>query len=274
MLGREPRRALEGLGNSTITLDEKMGMLIRAKLANRSFASTFTLNELHADPWFGCMVEISDLPSLYRRMSAVAEERAETLAYLRDKGGDLLIDALSSGKAARLTEGCFDTNVFRLDAMPSEQIEELLVGLRLVPGALLDPDTRVAGNVEAFRQRSKWMQEGWSQIFETQTAFSLSPLKRACPTAYEVIAAREEAIKGVSVRAHPWMLMSEQSLTLALLARLEAHGRIEGQYLNSGMVDAWARLACLCPRLVATDLLIAECLVMHDRRGDLTGGDS
>ncbi|MGE2718451.1 hypothetical protein [Mycolicibacterium celeriflavum] len=270
MLSQEPRRALEGLGNSTIALRDKMGMLVGSELVNRSFATTFTLNELHADPWFGCMVEISDLPSLHRRRDEVREERAETLAYLRDKGGDLLIDTLATGKAAPLGEGCFDRNVFRLDAMPPSQVEELLVGLRLVPGALLDADTRVAGNVEAFHQRAAWMRAGWSDGFAAQTSFALTPIKRACPDAYEVISARNDALHGVPTAQHPWMLMSVQSLTLAVLARLEAHGRITGQYLNSGMLSAWAVMAQLCPRLVATDLLIAEALIVHFCRGDLT----
>ena len=152
MLGQQPRRALEGLGNSTVALHDKMAMLIGSELVNQRFATSFTLNELHADPWFGCMVEISDLPSLRNRKGDVAEERAETLAYLRDKGGDTLMDALAKGKEAGLDAGCFDRSVFRMDAMPVGQVEELLAGLRLVPGALLDDDTRVAGAVEAFRQ--------------------------------------------------------------------------------------------------------------------------
>lgn len=67
--------------------------------------------------------------------------------------------------------------------------------------------------------------------------------------------------------------MSVQSLTLAFLARLEAHGRIGGEYLNTGLLAEWANLAQLCPTMVANDLLIAEALVLHDRRGDLTGED-
>lgn len=65
--------------------------------------------------------------------------------------------------------------------------------------------------------------------------------------------------------------MSLQSLILAVLARLEAHGRINGQYLNSGMLAAWARMAQLCPQLVAADILIAEALVVHTGLGNLVG---
>ncbi|WP_249383794.1 hypothetical protein, partial [Mycobacterium sp. DBP42] len=60
---------------------------------------------------------------------------------------------------------------------------------------------------------------------------------------------------------------------LALLARLEACGRIEGRYLNTGLLGDWAQLAQLCPTMVANDLLIAEAAVLYGRRGDLTGDD-
>ena len=60
----------------------------------------------------------------------------------------------------------------------------------------------------------------------------------------------------------------------SVLARLEAHGRIAGQYLNSGLLATWARLAELAPRLVATDLLIAEALVIYYCHGDLIGDES
>jgi hypothetical protein len=63
--------------------------------------------------------------------------------------------------------------------------------------------------------------------------------------------------------------MSVQSLTLAFLARLEACGRMKGQYLDKGLLAVWTRLAELCPSMVATDLLMAEALTLYDRKGDL-----
>lgn len=65
--------------------------------------------------------------------------------------------------------------------------------------------------------------------------------------------------------------MSVQSLTLAFLARLEACERLNGRYLDRGMLTVWTRLAELCPTMVATDLLMAEALTMYERRGNLIG---
>lgn len=271
LLAGEPRKALEGLGNSTIALPEKMAMLIRSELVNRNYRSSVTLNELHADPWFGCMVEMSDLPSLYHRRHEVARERAETLGYLSDKGGELLIELLRSGKTEALHEGCFGKNIFVLGSMPEEQVDAIVRELELVPGPLLHADTRVIATYEAFRQRNEWMRAGWSASFAAQTSFVLEPIRRSSVLAYEAIKIRSDRLHGVDTAEHPWSLMSLQSLTLAFLARLEAHGRLSGQYLNAGLLVGWARLAELCPRMVATDLLIAEALTLHDFRGDLVG---
>ncbi len=271
LLAENPREALNCLGNSTIPLQDKMAMLVRTELVNRSFATADTANELHSDPWFGCIVEMSDLPSLYVRRREVRWERAETLGYLRNKGGDLLVELLESGKADGLHEGCYDKNVFAMSAMPSEQVEAILREITLVPGPLLHPDTRFSAAFQAFCQRDEWSSRGWSEGFAAQTSFVLGPIKRASQLAYNAIKIRSDRLAGIDVSANPWMLMSLQSLTLAVLARLEAHGRVSGQYLNSGMLMSWTKLAQLCPNLVATDLLLAEALVIHDLRGNLVG---
>lgn len=274
ILRSEPRSALEALGNSTVPWEEKMALLIRSELVNCSFAADFTLNELHADPWFGCMVELSDLAALDRERVKKGAERAETLTYLKDKGGDLLIDSLRVGKFDYIREGSFGANVAALDAMAADQIDALLDELRLVPGALLDSDTRIAASVEAFLQRTEWTSSGWSDSFAAQLSHVMTPIRRACLPAYQVIGLRNSLLDGIDVHDRPWMLMTLQSLTLAMLARLEAHGRIGGQYLNSGLLASWERMAELAPRLVATDLLIAEAVALHYRYGDLIGDES
>lgn len=271
LLKAEPRMALENLGNSTVPAEDKMTLLVRTELVNCSFATSFTLNELHADPWFGCMIEIADLPILYRERHERRAERTETLAYLHEKGGEVLIEILRTGKTRHFREGAFGQNAAAMDSWPPAQVDAALDALRLVPGALLDADTRVAASIEAFRRRAEWVDAGCSESLAAQTAFAMATIRRACPVAAEAITVRNDVLNGVDTRRHPWALVTLQSLTLAVLARLEAHGRISGQYLNSGMLNSWTRLAALCPRLVATDLLIAEALIAHHRCGDLIG---
>ena len=67
------------------------------------------------------------------------------------------------------------------------------------------------------------------------------------------------------------MFLSLQSLTFAVLARLEAYGVIDSQYLTGSVLSAWQTMARLFPRLVASDILLAEALVVHSIHGDLTG---
>lgn len=272
LLADDPRKALECLGDSTIPIGDKMAMLIRSELVNQNYSAEQTINKLHSHPWFGCMVEISDLPSLYQRRTAVRAERAETLAYLRDRGGEPLMELLEAGKSACLRSACFDANVLSMSSVPGNQVEAKLSEIQLVPRAQLHPDTLRAAVYEAFSRRTEWINSGWSHSFAQQTAFVVSPIRRISMLASENIAMRSDRVRGIDVVEHPWMLMSVQSLTLAFLARLEAHGRISGQYLNSGLLAEWARLAQLCPTMVANDLLIAEALMLYDRRGDLIEG--
>ncbi|WP_232007750.1 hypothetical protein, partial [Mycobacterium gordonae] len=272
LLADDPREALECLGDSTIPAGEKMAMLIRSELVNQDYSAEETFNKLHSHPWFGCMVELSDLPSLYQRRKEVPAERAETLAYLRDRGGQPLMELLRTGKSACMHRAGFDANVFAMNAVPGNQVEAKLSEIQLVPRAQLHPDTLRAAVYEAFSRRTEWIKSGWSDNFAQQTSFVVSPIRRTSMLAHETIAVRSDRVRGMDVVEHPWMLMAVQSLTLAFLARLEAHGRISGQYLNSGLLAEWARLAQLCPTMVANDLLIAEALMLYDRRGDLIGG--
>jgi hypothetical protein len=269
----EPRRAFECLGDSTIPVGDKMAMLIRSEIVNRDYSSSETLNELHAHPWFGCMVEISDLPLLSRRRDEVRAERSETLGYLWDRGGEPLMELLRSGKTAQFHHACFDANVLAMSSVPVRQVEAKLREIQLIPRPQLHPETQRAAVYEAFCRRREWMASGWSKSFAAQTVLVINPIRRASALAHETISMRSDRLRGIDLSEHAWMLMSLESLTLAFLARLEAHGRIGGQYLNSGLLADWARLAQLCPTMVANDLLIAEALILYDRRGDLIGED-
>lgn len=182
------------------------------------------------------------------------------------------MEIVKLGKTAALQEGCFARNVFAMSSMPAEQVDGIMAALKLVPGPLLHADTRVNAAYEAFLQRDAWMQSGWSESFAAQTAFVIEPIRRASRLAHEAITIRNDRLHGIDTAANPWMLMSLQSLTLALLARLEAHGKVGGQYLNSGLLMDWTHLARMCPNMVATDLLIAEALVIYDSHGDLIEG--
>lgn len=271
ILCRHPRAALEALGSSTIPLDEKMALLIRTQLVNLPYSASETLNELHPDPWVGCMVEISDLPSLNARRAQVAGERAETLAYLENQGGSTLMELLRSGRMRDPRSGVFDRSVLAVDAMRAEQVEELFEHFRLVPGPLLDLDTRTSATVDAFHRRSAWSQDPACAELAGHVSRALRQVKAVAPVPYDFIQARNEALHGVDVVEHPWMLLSMQSLTLAAVARLDARGEFEYSPMTADMRTAWARMAEYFPAMVATDLLIADAVASYLAHDDLIG---
>lgn len=271
ILADEPRRALECLGDSMIPVSQKMAMLVRSELVNHNFEADETHNELHTHPWFGCMVELADLISLYQRRNEIRLERAETLAYLGERGGASLMELLQTGKSASLAAASFDPAAGELGLVPGNSVESKLQEIQQVPRPQLHPDNLRAGVYEGLCRRFEWLHSGWSENFARQTSLVLNPIKRASLTAYDTVTMRTDRLRGVDAAEHPWALMTVQSLTLAFLARLEAQGRISGRYLNSGLLRDWARLAQLCPTMVANDVLIAEALVLYERRGDLTG---
>lgn len=273
LLTRDPRAALERLGDSTTPAGEKMATFVRSELVNHSFAVEETHNELHTHPWFGCMVELADLPSLYHRRHKVRAERAETLSYLRERGGSPLMELLQTGKTARFDDASFTPAVLELSFVPGNKVRSKLAEIQQIPKAQLHPENLRAGVYEGLCNRAEWMATGWSRNFAAQLDLVRNPIKKASLLAAETISLRLDRLRGIDTEEHPWMLMSVHSLTLALLARLEAASRIGGQYLNRGLLDDWAQMAELCPTLVSNDLLIAEALVLYDRRGDLTGED-
>ncbi|MGC4960929.1 hypothetical protein [Gordonia sp. DT101] len=271
IIGKNPRVALEALGNSVISRDEMMALLIRTHLVDRPYSASFTLNELHQHPWVGCMIEIADLPALQTKGDSVAAERAETLAYIRTQGGEDLKALLSSGKMLDSRSGVFSQSDTRYAAMSDEQVARMFEFARIVPGPLLDADTRTSAAFEAFRRRGEWAADPISREVSSHVSSALTAVKKASPTLYDAIKARNEGLDGVDTVEHPWMLLSVQSLTLAAVARLEARGEFPYPPMTAGMRHAWAVLADYFPSMVAGDLLIAEALATHLTHGDLIG---
>jgi len=213
LLAGEPRKALECLGDSTIATGDKMAMLIRSELVNHDFSTDETLNELHSHPWFGCMVELADLPSLYRRgrrgVTPVTAARAETLAYLRDTGGAVLMELRSTGKTSRFDDACLDSSVLAMSSVPGNRVAAKLRDSQEIPRAQLHPDNLRASVYEALCRRTEWMTSGRSLNFAKQTSLVINPISRAsAQLAHETITMRRDPVGGIDVSEHPWMLMA------------------------------------------------------------------
>ncbi|WP_137876346.1 hypothetical protein [Rhodococcus sp. Q] len=271
ILGRNPRSALEALGASVISQDAMIALLIRTHLVDRPYSAGYTLNDLHPNPWIGCMIEISDLPSLLDRGAEVEHERAETLAYLTTQGGTELINLLRSGKMVDPTSGVLNHEAPMFDAMDPEQVEQIFAHARLVPGALLDLDTRTSAIFDVFNRRHDWTADSACRGLPGHVNRALREVKRVSPALYDLVEARNEVLHGVDPVKYPWLLLSVQSLTLAAVARLDARGEFDHSPMTADMREEWATLAEYFPEMVAGDLLIAEALAAHLSHGDLIG---
>ena len=273
VLARDPRGALEALGGSTIPAAEIVPLVIRTGLVDQSYLSDQVESDrtvLYANPWVGCLVEIADLPDRAAHRSEFPQRWAESLGYLENQGGRGL-RGLLRGSLGDPRVGVFDRNVERVHVLPADQVDEMFEAFRLVPGALLDVDTRTSATIEAFHARAQWVREPLREVLTGMTPSALGRIKQVAPLLYDAIRARNEVLDGVDVIAHPWMLLSLQSLTMSALARLDARSRFGVPPITPDMREAWARMADMCPAMVATDLLIADALALYVTAGDLIG---
>ncbi|MFE6864519.1 hypothetical protein [Nocardia sp. NPDC057668] len=271
VLASDAREALDMLGGSMIPAAEMVSLLIRTGLAERPYASAVVTEHLHVNPWIGCLIEIAGLPYQASWRTDAPEKWEQLIGYLRSQGGAWLPE-LIEGRVGNARAGVFDATVEQLHQLPTAQLEELYLASQLVPGALLDEDTRTDATMAAFRVRREWAIDPASQILAAGTAAALRQIRRVAPLVYDLIDGRNAALDGVDVAAHPWMLLSVQSLTMAALARLDARGRFgSSPPIGRDMREAWARMAQLCPDLVVTDLLIAEALATAQTHPELIG---
>ncbi|MET8780102.1 hypothetical protein ABZV58_34370 [Nocardia sp. NPDC004654] len=266
-LADDARSALETLADSMIPQHAHPALLISTGLMERDFSSVFR-DTVPTNPWIGCLVDLADLAVVARTPESPAYQ--ELAGRLSGLGGQRLRELLS-GKAGDLREGIFDASAVQLHAMTSERVRMLRSACEIVPGALLDTDTRTSAMFEAFAQRHTWQRDPARHELTTGSAALLRTLRRASRLVYDQVAARNEQLSGVDTTALPWMLMSMQSLLLAAVARLTARGRIPSSPISDATRVAWARLAELCPGMVAADVLVADALACHDLHPDLIG---
>jgi len=266
VVSANPRTALETLGNSTILVTQLPSLVVWTELASKSFRADFTLNELHANPWVGCMVEIADLPSLFARRTEVRSERAETLSYLEEQGGDALIRLLATG-ATTETARPESEIVTDLIELGDEALEHLATELRSVPSALFSAESRWSAFLEAFDSRDRFGGNGFMRGVAAEALHLASTIDQASPMLAKAIAQRQAVFDAVGTNAE-WAAIPLFTLVLAGWARLEAHDAL-GDSIPPGLIEQWAKVAECCPSLVFSDLLHAEATVTFERYGDL-----
>ena len=253
----DPTASLLALGDSPVSPARIPTLMIRSGLAEQIFAAPADHGRTHPNPYIGCTLATSAV------VDTSAPGRDDVQSYLATRGGEDLLRLIASGRMGDPRTGVFDRNVLAVGAMGRDQVEVLFERFRIVPGPLVDVDMRTAATIEAFHLRAEWMADPVSRVAPLYVNKMLRTVRRAAPELYDLIAARNEALDGVDTIANPWMLLSMQSMAFAAIGRLEAYGRLKQPVLDAEGRAIWAKLAAYCPAMVASDLLLANAVVVR-----------
>ncbi|MFZ2528254.1 MAG: hypothetical protein WAX14_11460 [Rhodococcus sp. (in: high G+C Gram-positive bacteria)] len=261
-----PRTALETLGNSTIPVAQLPALVVWTELASKSFRADFTLNELHVNPWVGCMVEMSDLPSLYARRGETRVERADTLSYLEEHGSEVLMSVLRTGMTPETARPEHEI-VIDLVGLGDDALEYLGVEIRSIPGPFFSTESRWSAFLEAFDSRDDLTVDGCAQGLATEALHLAAAIDQVSSGMVGAIGQRWAVFDAVGHDAE-WTAIPLFTMVLAAWARLEAHDVLVDS-LSPRLVEQWAKVAEHCPSLVISDLLHAEAAVAFEQYGDL-----
>ncbi|GGC68128.1 hypothetical protein IEU95_02910 [Hoyosella rhizosphaerae] len=258
MLSEQPRQALTALAHSAVPMSEQPALLIETGLVKAKFAGGDE-ESAGANPWVACLITLADLVDAERNSDQWVHAREE----LSEHGGDALIRVLDAGRDQELAKALFDHTTVMLHHMPAEQVDKIFDVARIIPGAVLDVDTRVSAIAETFAMRNRWVDMPSHTELVVRSKKFVRAIKKAGKQFYDQISIRSDALGTADTQSHPWLMLPMVSLIMALLARLEAHGAVKPGLFDDDIIAAWADMAKLCPQLVRIDLVFAEALIMH-----------
>ncbi|QXC41247.1 hypothetical protein [Rhodococcus qingshengii] len=267
LLLRDPRASIEAMGASGLPADVRAELLVRSQLVLQSFDAYGVRNEISQHPWVACVCAVADLPSL----SLGSDIRVDVEASALREGGAALLEIMRTGSDPYRKRGLFDAGTVKMSEMTNSHVKELFELASIIPTELVEPDTRVVAIGEAFAVRERWAKSRAHTTLSKLVGERSSLLERRSKVLFEHIQVRNDALAGVDLRTHPWMTMPMLSITTAVLARLQAHGMIRAGVICHEVLEPWADLARMCPKLVFSDLLLAESLVTHAKHGNIMG---
>lgn len=190
-------------------------------------------------------------------MDATQPADPEVWSEVRQTLGHQAIDILTTGIDAARKAGSFaDARIY--DGMSQDTFEEVVAMARIVPKAMLDPDSRSAAALKLFlvRDHDDLLLAG--RDGRTRLEFQHALLRDwRWEQADELLTAREERDGRGG-----WPSLSAQSIGFALMARLAARGEPQAEtHMNSEMRH-WMAIARCAPDLVSADLVLAEAMAL------------
>lgn len=261
----DSRDALEALGRSNVPTNLHPSLVIASGLVKRRLSPQVGFEDVNPSPLIACLGAVADV------IGGDRHETAQVANVLRYHGGARAVALFNSGTDVLPAEGVIDQSAFAMHNMPALKVEAIFEACRVVPGALLDKDTRFDAVAELFHRRADWKREPKHGLVQARSGRLLSEIKRVGHTYYQHVSAKDAVVPDINTDDYPWALVPTISLTLAFAARLIAHGRLDSDLLDHLLLPGWARMAELYPKLVQTDLLVAELIVTQRLYGTSLG---
>lgn len=289
-----PGAALAALAASLVPADQQPGRVIASGLATVVLTPEETVDgddgdgttqdgadavdPEHRAAWIGAMELLGALPSAAREAEDGNPEQLRRLrAQLAEVAGKGILTTLATGRDATLDSAGIDQSTVLIARMDPAQQEALLARFfsdaELVPGAILDDNTRLLAVFETFRRREQLTDLLTSEGLIQPAVSLLRALRSSNRQLYSSARIRFDKLDSVNTddRDNAWALAPVVSLVFALAARMHAHGLMGKSRTLEAASAGWSRLAGIVPDLVTGDLVSAEAMVLAETYPQLAG---
>lgn len=250
-LRSEPASALVSLAEVAIDPDEMPEVLVRSGLL--MLPSDQVGSRAHV-AW----TPTTALPAtlVTGRRLRLSRRDSDEVQQARLVCGSVLDDLLDANDPFA-AKGCLDTSAERYRLLDKETRGEFRRAIKLVPGGLLDGDSRVEAALQMLDRQGgapRWLSERSAPAFA-----GLTELLRETQDA--------AGLEAVRARQHPttnrgWRAFSALSLGWAWVARRAAHGGLAQRVWIESQKHLWADLARIAPELVTIDIILADLLTL------------
>lgn len=165
--------------------------------------------------------------------------------------GDSALGILDDGVDPFAATGKFGPAVRALDPMPQDRIDAIRDALKLLPGGMLDEDTRTSASLSLFGHRR-------DPVLDAVVAVSRSLIRDAGIALTVDLGPHATAPIEARSSDDGWMSLPTLSLACAFIARAAARGGTESAHTFRRLRKTYMRIAEIAPDIVQQDLGLAE----------------
>ncbi|WP_458750529.1 hypothetical protein [Corynebacterium sp. S7] len=265
-LHQNPRDSLSVLNRTGFSQSDQLEALITSGLTTRSFHTYQTGGDIHSVPWIGLIQELNDVMTLSKRASveSVSSEWAESEHYIRSHGSTQLWEVLlGKNSGGQIVERNL-RHLESYDLNDAGQLRELRkkVTSRIDDGKIVSSQSYLHAVTELIEKETSLRRQApeIGKLYGEIDNFIYRLRELNDPTlnrATASLGALTEDVKGQT-----WPFVLEISFTLALLARMVAHGFPRPFPSFARHRDTWAAISRVSPSLTAHDLVLAEAIVL------------